>query len=307
MKKAGLPSNVLNIDPRAPDSSAYIRISGVPDLVRELLRHVSDDWSLSVHTNGHNPKSWLIALMCGIAAQWGPPATLTLHSGGVPGYLSSGPVWRKLIARLACGMYGQVVCVNAEIARALSILGVPQRVLQIAPAFLPFETPAVAVPDQIGQWMNQHSPVLSAAVFFRPEYGCELLLDAMAELRKVHPNIGCVVMGDGEHRQDALALADHTGLGDAVLPAGDLEHEVCLAVMSNSDVFVRPTFMDGDSISVREALALGVPVVASDVGTRPEGTVLFEAGNKAEFVERVEHVLSRNQSLPQGGPGKRDV
>jgi glycosyltransferase involved in cell wall biosynthesis len=184
-------------------------------------------------------------------------------------------------------MYSQVVCVNAEIGRALSMLGIPQRVLQISPAFLPFESPRVDVPGEIGQWMKQHSPVLSAAVFFRPEYGFDLLLDAMMELRKVYPNIGCVVMGDGEHRQNALASADHAGLGDAVLPTGDLDHEVCLAVMSNSDVFVRPTFMDGDSISVREALALGVAVVASDVGTRPEGTVLFEAGNKAELVEQV--------------------
>src|SRR4051812_11096481 len=63
MKRAGLQSNVLNIDPRCPASAAYIRISGGADLVRHLLRHVWDDWTLSVHTNGHNPKSWLIALV----------------------------------------------------------------------------------------------------------------------------------------------------------------------------------------------------------------------------------------------------
>src|SRR3954466_5257711 len=97
MKRAGLQSNVLNIDPRAPSSSAYIKISGGVDLTRELFRHVYNEWSLSVHTNGHNPKSWLIALICGIAAQFGPPATLTLHSGGVPSYLSTGPEWRRLM------------------------------------------------------------------------------------------------------------------------------------------------------------------------------------------------------------------
>ena len=54
-----------------------------------------------------------------------------------------------------------------------------------------------------------------------------------------------------------------------------------------SDVFVRPTFMDGDAISVREAGTLGVPVVASNVGTRPEGTVLFEVGNKSQLVKQI--------------------
>ena len=74
MKRAGQQSSVLNVDPRAPESDAYIKISGPCDLFRELLRHVSNDWVLNVHTNGHNPKSWLIALACGLAAQLGPGA-----------------------------------------------------------------------------------------------------------------------------------------------------------------------------------------------------------------------------------------
>lgn len=305
MKRAGLQSNVLNIDPRAPASDAYIKISGAADLVFKLFRYVSDEWSLSVHTNGHNPKSWLIALMCGIAAQWGRPATLTLHSGGVPVYLNTGPKWRRLIARLACAMYSQVVCVNGEIAQVLSRLGVPQSALEIAPAFLPFEKPDAALPEHVNRWIKAHSPVLSAAMFFRAEYGFELLLDAMKELRKEHPRIGCVVMGDGEHREKAVPQVESARLREAFLLAGDLDHEVCLVVMASSDVFVRPTFMDGDSISVREAVALGVPVVASNLGTRPEGTVLFEVGNKSKLVVRIEEALKAKRPLPLGEGGVR--
>ena len=290
MKRAGLQSNVLNVDPRAIASGEYINISGVVDFVRQLFLHVSDDWTLNVHTNGHNPKSWLIALICGIAAQWGPPATLTLHSGGVPGYLS-GASERRFIARLVCAMYSRIICVNAEIAHALFRLGVSKTALEVAPAFLPFEAPNVAVPEGIETWIRRHSPVLSMAMFFRPEYGFELLLDSITELRMVHPDLGCVVMGDGEHRGEAQRLVDDAGLREAVLLTGDLDHEMCLSVMARSDSFVRPTFMDGDAISVREARALGVPVIASNVGTRPEGTVLFEVGNKAELVEGIKKVI----------------
>jgi len=287
MKRAGQQSNVLNIDPRAPASSAYIRISGAADLVSQLLRHTSDDWALSVHTNGHNAKSWLVALVCGIAAQFGPAATLTLHSGGVSGYLNSASESRKLIARMACLMYSRVVCVNAEISRVIGDLGVPDNSLEIAPAFLPVEAPDAAVPEEIEKWIERHSPVLSAAMFFRPEYGFDLLVETLSKLRGTHREIGCVVMGDGEHRAEALELVQGAGLGDAVLLVGDVDHEQCLALMARSDVFVRPTLMDGDSISVREALALGVPVVASNVGTRPEGTLLFQAGNVRELVEQI--------------------
>ncbi|HYR44188.1 MAG TPA: glycosyltransferase family 4 protein [Terriglobia bacterium] len=300
MKRAGLQSNVLNIDPRAPASSAYIKISGAPDLVRQLFRHISDDWGLSVHTNGHNPKSWFVALVCGIAAQFGPAATLTLHSGGVPVYLNSGPRWRRFIARLTCFMYSRIVCVNAEIARAISGAGVPNDRLEISPAFLPVETPDVAVPREVENWIERHSPVLSTAMFFRPEYGFDLLIEAVTELRKTYRQIGCVVLGDGDHRDKSLALVRRAGLDDAILLAGDVDHELCVALMARSDVFLRPTFTDGDSISVREALGLGVPVVASNVGTRPEGTLLFPAGNARALVEQTENALSRRERAIQG-------
>jgi len=291
LKRAGLQSNVLNIDPRAPASDAYINISGATDLVRKLISHVSDDWALSVHTNGHNPKSWLIALVCGCAAQFGPAATLTLHSGGVFAYLNSSSRWRRLAARVACLLYGRVVCVNPEIARAIAGLGVPDERLDVAPAFLPVETPNVAIPREIQNWIACHSPLLSTAMFFRPEYGFELLVEALFQLRKTHRDLGCVVMGDGESREESLSLVRRAGLKDAILLVGDVDHDVCLALMAGSDVFVRPTFMDGDSISVREALALGVPVVASNVGTRPKGTRLFQPGNVPGLVEELSKAL----------------
>jgi len=71
MKQAGHQSTVLNIDTRAPVSKEYIKISGAADLLKELIRHVFNDWFLHVHTNGHNRKSWLIALICGVAVQFG--------------------------------------------------------------------------------------------------------------------------------------------------------------------------------------------------------------------------------------------
>ena len=120
MKRTGQQSSVLNIDPRAPESDAYIKISGAMSLSRELFRHVSDDWLLNVHTNGENAKSWFIALACGLAAQAGPGASLTLHSGGVPGYLRQNTGWRRHLARFASLLYDRVVCVSEELAAAVA-------------------------------------------------------------------------------------------------------------------------------------------------------------------------------------------
>ena len=109
--------------------------------------------------------------------------------------------------------------------------------------------------------------------------------------------MGCLVMGTGEDREQAAGLLKKHGLAQTVFLAGDLDHEMCLALMGRSAVFVRPTYRDGDSISVREAMLLGVPVVASNVGTRPEGTILFEAGDVNGLVEKMAGVVEPRARL----------
>ncbi len=295
MKRAGQQSSVLNVDPGAPapEHDAYIKISGGTDLALQLLRHVWNDWILHVHTNGHNPKSWFIGLACGVAAQFGPGATLTLHSGLVPAYLRDSDRWKRQIARLTCVLYDRVTCVNNEIAEAITQLGLEREKVQIMPAFLPIETPDVSLPENIASWMQEHSPAISSTMFFRPEYGFELLLEAVSRLKKQYPKIGCFIMGSDEEQAQAGArvLVERSSLTESVYLGGDLDHEMCLAIMSRSSMFVRPTFRDGDSISVREALSLGVPVVASNVGERPEGVMLFEPGDVDGLVKRVMDVL----------------
>jgi glycosyltransferase involved in cell wall biosynthesis len=292
MKRMGHQSSVLNVDPCAPVADAYVKISGGAGFLVQLLRHVWNDWALHVHTNGHNPKSWFIGLACGLAGQLGPGATLTLHSGLAPAYLRSSAGWKREIARFACVLYDRVTCVNTEIADAVAELGVEANKVQITPAFLPIEVPDVSLPEDIETWLQQRSPVISATMFFRPEYGFEVLLSAVSRLKERFPGIGCFVMGCGEEHANAEALVERSGLRGCVYLGGDLDHELCLALMARSSVFVRPTFQDGDSISVREALALGVPVVASNVGTRPEAVTLFDAGDVEGLVNAVVRVTS---------------
>jgi glycogen synthase len=288
----GLQCNVLNIQPRAPSSSAYIRVSGGFDFMKTLARHVLDDWTLNVHINGHNPKSWCVALLCGVAAQFGCGGSVTVHSGMAPEYLRGSSVWRRTGARLACVMYGRVVCVNEEIAEAIARLGIPRDVMEIKPAYVPMQRVECVVPDQLDRWMRGHPVFLSVTLSFRPEYGFELLMDAVSRLKRKHADMGCLVMGSGEDRNAAEESIRKYGLGETVLLAGDLDHDLCLTAISRSAAFVRPTFRDGDSISVREAISLGVPVVASNVGTRPAGTLLFEAGNVDGLIGQVERALS---------------
>ena len=60
-----------------------------------------------------------------------------------------------------------------------------------------------------------------------------------------------------------------------------------------TDVYIRPTQSDGDSIAVREAIGMNINVVASNVTSRPEETIVYEYGNNSNFVSNVEIALNR--------------
>src|SRR5262245_28631982 len=201
LRTQGVPCEVLNVEPRAPESDEYIKISGGAGLALHLTRYCANGWTVHTHINGHTPKSWLIALASGIAAQMGAGGVLTIHSGLSPEYLrSASSHWRRL-ALLAALQFNRIVCVNDEIAATVSGLGVEARKLEILPAFLPHGSDVPSrIPERIDKWMKAHRPILSTAITFRPEYGFDVLARALKELKAKYSSLGCLVMGNGEDR-----------------------------------------------------------------------------------------------------------
>jgi sugar transferase (PEP-CTERM/EpsH1 system associated) len=77
-----------------------------------------------------------------------------------------------------------------------------------------------------------------------------------------------VIVGDGPLRAEALALLDAVALSEqAWLPGerGDVAD-----IYRNLDVFVLPSLSEGISNSILEAMACGLPVIATDVGGNSE-------------------------------------
>jgi glycosyltransferase involved in cell wall biosynthesis len=261
-------------------------------------RHARAGWVVHVHANGHNARSWLLALGCAAAGRTAPARVLTLHSGLAPEYLAGATAAERLLVRFALRSYERVLCVNERIRNAVAALGVPAAKLEVAPAWLPEASAPRALPDLLERWLDRGRPLLSAALFFRPEYGLTVLLDALARLKPAYPGLACVVLGGGEQEAAARREVAARGMADWVLLTGDLPHELCLTLMARSDLFVRPTLADGDALSVREALALGVPVVASDAAPRPPGTRLFRRGDAVELAERAAAALAGAPPAP---------
>src|SRR6185437_5162688 len=78
---------------------------------------------------------------------------------------------------------------------------------------------------------------------------------------------------------------------DRILLWGDLPHPVTLRLMRDSDIVLRTTLYDGDSIAVHEALGLGTPVIATRNGMRPPGVRLIEMRDADGLQAAIEEIL----------------
>jgi glycosyltransferase involved in cell wall biosynthesis len=68
-------------------------------------------------------------------------------------------------------------------------------------------------------------------------------------------------------------------------------HDLTLRAIADSDVLLRTTLYDGDAISIREALYLGTPVIATDNGMRPGGVDLVPIGDTEALADAIQRRL----------------
>lgn len=167
------------------------------------------------------------------------------------------------------------------------------------PAFIAPDAGDETIEPAIAQWIDEQKRAgrtIIAVNAFRAEryegvdlYGLDLMIEAFADgrLRERFAAIVCIATTqDFEDYQEVLdrKVAALQLDGRFKMIVGPTKFA---GVLRRCDVFVRPTYSDGDAISIREALWYGLPVIASDAAPRPEGTTLFRSRDTGELIARI--------------------
>lgn len=119
-------------------------------------------------------------------------------------------------------------------------------------------------------------PHVVSVAQLKPYKGIRHLVAAAGALRPRLPGLQVTIVGDGPERPALEARRAALGLGDVVRMTGALPAEAVTDVLARADVFAAPSVvqpsgkMDGIPVALMEAMAAGVPVVASDLSGIPE-------------------------------------
>lgn len=119
-----------------------------------------------------------------------------------------------------------------------------------------------------------HSPSASRSLMvgcvgtLRPVKGHRYLIEAIAVVRERVPNVRLCLVGDGPLHQELSDLRQMLGMCDNVSLLG--KRDDVHALLRQFDVFALPSLSEGISNALLEAMAAGLPVVATNVGGNPE-------------------------------------
>ncbi len=94
------------------------------------------------------------------------------------------------------------------------------------------------------------------------------LISAFKEIVTIHPNTNLVIVGDGPLRNKLENQTYQLGINNKVIFMG--ERSDVPGILKTFDVFVLPSLNEGMSNTILEAMATGIPVIASNVGGNPE-------------------------------------
>jgi glycosyltransferase involved in cell wall biosynthesis len=173
-----------------------------------------------------------------------------------------------------------VIGVNQEIVDVFKRYGLPpERLKLIEPHYLPEGVPDIELPEPFRSFFTTHNPVLLSVGLLEPEYDLSLQIRVVGLLQQRLKDVGLIIIGSGSLEPSLRKAINLASYAEHVLLAGDVERQVTLKVIADSDIYLRTTLFDGDSISLREAIHFGVPAIASDRARRPKQVRVIPAEN----------------------------
>ncbi len=263
---------------------------------RKLAQLVRDERYAVIHA--HTPRSLMVGGQAARIA--GVPLIYHVHSpagrDSTHWLRNRANVW---LERRTAHRAARLIAVSPSVRRYM----IEQGFLASHVVCVPNGVPRIAVPPRAkapATW------TLGMTALFRPRKGIEVLLEALAEVRQRGHDVRLRAIGPFETRDyeaEVLGLVGRLDLAHAIDWTGFVTDVT--AELNKIDALVLPSlFGEGLPMVVLEAMAAGVPVIASDVEGVPEAIrdredgLLVELGQSASLAAAIEELIRGRVNYP---------
>ena len=247
------------------------------------------------------PAAWLLRLLRGV------PYIVSLRGGDVPGF----------DAKNLAALHAITNPLTALIWRnARAVVGNSAGLCQLAQNFMP-GLAVLEIPNGVdtGRFFPAtRKPDGTCELLFvgrlAPQKGVDILLNALA---LIFTGWRLRIAGDGPEREHLSALATTLGLADRVTFLGWTQRDALPELYRSADVFVFPSYDEGMPNVVLEALASGLPIVATRIAGNDqlvvdgENGALVPPGNPAAFANALLPVLADRTLRTAMGESSRRI
>lgn len=307
LEREGHECVVLNIGTsRHIPSTEYETVLGMSDFVRKVWRYSRRGFRLHAHANGDALKGTLLALTSElINLMCGQRCVLTFHAGVIQRYFPPDRArWAVPLYWFLFRIPQRIICNSEPVKAKIQEYGVPAEKIVAIPAFssqyLEF-VPAV-LPEKATTFFARYPHVVFTYARMRPLFYPLVLVDGVAAVARRRPDVGLLLCGVSGHSDPGVwesvqERIERHGIGDRVCVIPDLDHDAFLTALRRSSLYLRTPITDGVASSVLESMALGVPVVACDNGTRPPGVITYPVEDHVAMADRIEHVIANREAV----------
>jgi glycosyltransferase involved in cell wall biosynthesis len=304
-----------------PDAFAGLRAEVVPlDMVRAVApaadaRAVAATGRLvrrlrPALVHAHSSKAGAVARLARPAFPR-TPLVYTPHGYAFAGWFESEAERSRyrLVERTLAPLASIVLCVCEAERRLAASVGRERRTRVVYNGVAP---PAPTAADPAVAALRERGPVIGVVTLLRPGKGIETLLDSLPAVLEAHPEAAVAIAGRGPDRERLEARARERGIAHAVHFVGETNGPMPL--LAGVDLFVSPSWAESFPFSVLEAMAAGLPVVATDVGGTAEavehgvtGLVVAPRDSRALGEALSELLADPERCHAYGEAGRRNV
>ena len=222
--------------------------------------------------------------------------------------------WPKAFWQKIFEILGKISLKNADKIRAVSTF-TKEKALKVTPGKPCFIFPTFT---DLSLFFKEKEIRFNNFIFFVGQLekvkGVEFLIEAFSKISTDFPEFKLVIIGEGRELNNLKLQIVNCKLEDKVEFKGKLSLEETKNIMKNCYCLVLPSLSEGLPRVLMEAMALGKPVIGSNVGGIPnliknrENGFLFEKSNSAELAEKLRILLKdKNLAIKMGKEGREFV